>query len=595
MMEKEGNGAIIVAWAGDTDVKAMLLWRQAQGLPLPEHKFNLSQEKGTGVEKPGENGPIRTFSDSDEMKAAARVWVLVTSQFDSCADELADWVRRGTKADVQVYYTGVKNPTSYEEVYEAAEAFMHREWKPVDATRYHFNLTPGTPTTQAIMLFLSHVRYPGGTAWRTVPPDKVSPEHPERFVRISLPFNLSSGPLTTPESSTPFTASDTSLDELVRIYAPSPNVGILLLGESGVGKSRLAREIHRKCGGRDDNFEEINCAEFAATSDGTMFRSEMFGHKKDAFTGASKKHIGAFKRAKGGTIFLDEIGELPLFLQALLLRAIQERKILPVGAQEEESIGQVRIISATNRDLMEDVRAGRFRLDLFYRIATYPVRLRTLRETIAEDDAKFRAIVRELLGQEGKNTKTLTLTEGAWGILRRHHWPGNIREMQHTLGLCMIWARANALSVIDEENVERHMIITRSMAARLADVSAQTDHADGTNSSRIAPDAGTTKKTASEMCPEPPPVTSGKKANTACSDEGSAASSTRKTNAPVPDEEDIPSDLNEWLEKRRNEYIVLALRKCGGNKSKAGRMLGMTESQMTHWYRTHKKLVDKLL
>ena len=581
-----GNGAIIVAWAGSTDVTAMLLWRKAQGLPLPKHPIDLSRTRGQGIEALGENGPVRTLCDG---MPADLVWLLVTSEFESCAEELAEWVRRGTKAEVRISLTGVENPTSYEEVYEAAEAFMHKEWKLADAQRYRFNLTPGTPATQAVMLFLSHVRYPGGTAWRTVPPNKVSEAHPERFVRVSLPFDLSSGPITTPESSTPFTADEKALDELVRIYAPSPSVGILLLGESGVGKSRFAREIHRKCGGADDRFVEISCAEFAVTSE--LFRSEMFGCKKGAFTGADRDQAGAFKRAAGGTIFLDEIGELPLPLQALLLRAIQERKILPVGAKKEETIGQVRIITATNRDLLDDVRCGKFRLDLYYRIATYPVRLRTLRETIAEDDTKFRAIVRELLAQDEKCVKAPPLTDGAWSILRHHDWPGNIREMQHMLGLCMIWARANSLPVIDEENVTRHMTIARFVAANLAgEASTQAVLPGGARQGSAAPYIPPPQRSA----PEPSAATSDNTPHTKDIDERGIASSTSQKNAPAPDTEDIPSNLDEWLTNRRNDCIVRALRKCGGNRSKAARMLGMHESQMAYWYRKHKELAGEL-
>ena len=204
------------------------------------------------------------------------------------------------------------------------------------------------------------------------------------------------------------------------------DVAILLSGESGTGKELMARAIHYASGRADKPFVVENCG---ALPD-TLLESELFGHKRGAFTGAFEDRIGLFQQAHGGTLFLDEIGETTPAFQVKLLRVLQEGEFRPVGGSRPVSV-DVRVIAATNRDMDAEVKAGRFREDLFYRLATVPMRLPALRERPMDIPALAKAILERTgaaLGRRVEGFAPATLD-----CLAAYGWPGNVRELQNEI------------------------------------------------------------------------------------------------------------------------------------------------------------------
>jgi len=211
---------------------------------------------------------------------------------------------------------------------------------------------------------------------------------------------------------------------------------VLISGESGTGKELLARFIHNTGGRKEKRFVPVNCAAISPN----LVESELFGHEKGAFTGAVRTTIGKFGYAAGGTIFLDEIGDLPLDAQAKLLRALQEKKIQRVGGNEEIPV-DVRVICATNQNLRGLVEKGTFREDLFFRINVFPIKPPPLRER-GQD---VLLLARHFLSCLG-GTPDVQLTEGAVRLLMEYRWPGNVRELANVMERGMILAGGDAIS-----------------------------------------------------------------------------------------------------------------------------------------------------
>ncbi|MDD3620407.1 MAG: sigma-54 dependent transcriptional regulator, partial [Desulfobulbaceae bacterium] len=211
----------------------------------------------------------------------------------------------------------------------------------------------------------------------------------------------------------------------------STEATVLITGESGTGKELIARAIHANSPRREGRLVTVNCA---ALTD-TLLEAELFGHEKGAFTGADRKRDGLFMQARKGSIFLDEVGEIPLHMQAKLLRAIQEREIQRVGSDAPIKV-DVRIIAATNRELLEDVRTGRFREDLYYRLNVINLRVPSLRER--QEDIPL--LAQHFLHRfADRNRKTLKgFTPGAMDLLVRYAWPGNVRELENAVERAVI-------------------------------------------------------------------------------------------------------------------------------------------------------------
>jgi two-component system, NtrC family, response regulator HupR/HoxA len=224
---------------------------------------------------------------------------------------------------------------------------------------------------------------------------------------------------------------------LIRSVAPY-DVNVLLSGESGTGKELCARALHYNSLRQDKPFVAENCG---ALPD-ELLESELFGHKRGAFTGAIEDRVGLFERASGGTIFLDEIGETSPAFQVKLLRVLQEGEIRPLGSNRRRPI-DVRVIAATNRDLEEDVRSGKFRQDLFYRIATFEVKIPPLRERRNDITPLAIAILNQTMDQLGKRVKGIS--EEVLNCFQSYQWPGNVREMQNEIKRMLVLAQDDYL------------------------------------------------------------------------------------------------------------------------------------------------------
>src|SRR5215468_7998675 len=228
------------------------------------------------------------------------------------------------------------------------------------------------------------------------------------------------------------------VSEQVAVVAPT-NATVLILGESGTGKELVAREIHKASARRDGPMVKVNCA--AVPRD--LFESEFFGHVKGAFTGALRDRVGRFELGNGGTLFLDEVSEIPIELQSKLLRAIQEGEYERVGGNRTLKT-DVRLVAATNRNLAEEVRKGRFREDLYYRLNVFPVTLAPLRER-KSDIPPLAAHFLERACKEFNKPLGL-LTGEALAALRAYEWPGNVRELQNVVERAVITARGGPIS-----------------------------------------------------------------------------------------------------------------------------------------------------
>ena len=215
------------------------------------------------------------------------------------------------------------------------------------------------------------------------------------------------------------------LFDTIRRLAPHLRTA-LVTGETGTGKELVARALHKLGARRDRRFVAFNCSAIAET----LFESELFGHARGSFTGASEARAGLFELADGGTLFMDEIGELPLVMQGRLLRVVENGEVQRVGATEPRRV-DLRVIAATSRDLLEDVRCGRFRRDLYYRLNIVQIALPPLRERREDIPYLTAAFVSEFARRFGKSL--LGMSPGAERLLQSARWPGNIRELRTTL------------------------------------------------------------------------------------------------------------------------------------------------------------------
>jgi len=244
-----------------------------------------------------------------------------------------------------------------------------------------------------------------------------------------------------PEEETIIGESDPLRYVMFRIdQVASTDATVLLCGETGTGKELLARAIHRRSLRRGRPFVVVNCAAMPAT----LIESELFGRERGAFTGAHTSQVGRFELATKGTIFLDEIGELPLEVQPKLLRVLQEGQVERLGNPRTVDV-DVRVIAATNRDLSEDVRDGRFRRDLFYRLNVFPITLPTLRQRRSDIPLLVWHLV-ERLGRTLRR-KIDTIPDDVMEALRNHDWPGNVRELENVVQRALIVSRGSTLSL----------------------------------------------------------------------------------------------------------------------------------------------------
>jgi DNA-binding NtrC family response regulator len=234
------------------------------------------------------------------------------------------------------------------------------------------------------------------------------------------------------------------MSRLIRLAerAAKSNIPVLIEGESGVGKEVLARAIQGSSDRKGKPFVTVNCGAIPEN----LIESTLFGHEKGAFTGATERHLGKFVEASGGTLFLDEIGELPLDAQVKLLRAIQEGEVDPVGGKKSVRV-DIRLISATNKSLLDLVKEGRFREDLYYRLNVFPMTLPPLRARREDIADLVRAFLARFAAEEGKRVRGLSAE--ALSLLVRYDWPGNVRQLENAVFRAVVLADGDELTVAE--------------------------------------------------------------------------------------------------------------------------------------------------
>lgn len=445
---------ILVCWIGHTDLRAM-----AGALPAST-AADLRKRIGEGP--PGELGsPTKTLVDQERF---AQIHLLSTYP-KSDGEAFAKWLSGNT----QVHQIALKDPSDYPAVYEAASGALAEIAKGKNPGDFEIamHLSPGTPTMAAIWVLLGKSLYPAtfyqtyrGTAKAVdIPFDLMVDYLPEMNRRREAAIEaVVSG--ATPAGFEDIVGKSrqikAAIDRAQRVAIW--DVPVLVLGESGTGKELFARAIHDASGRRGKPFIAINCAAIPRE----LLESELFGHKKGSFTGAHADRKGAFEQADGGTLFLDEIGECHPDMQAKLLRALQPPKdksactrvFRPLGAGKDQDT-DVRLITATNRGLVGEIEARRFRADLFYRLATVTIRLPPLRERGGDVPLLAQKLLEEINGafrrQFGGQHQDKTLSAGAKSFVQAYEWPGNVRELQNVLTQTVVMADGTEISRSDME------------------------------------------------------------------------------------------------------------------------------------------------
>jgi DNA-binding NtrC family response regulator len=292
----------------------------------------------------------------------------------------------------------------------------------------------------------------------------VKPASPERLdvsIKSALKIEALQGEITRIKKKHDGTLTFTDLvlksDSMNRVIAlgrraasSNANIAVLIEGESGVGKELIARAIQGESGRAGRPFVTVNCGAIPEN----LVESTLFGHEKGAFTGAVDKRIGKFQEADGGTLFLDEVGELPLDAQVKLLRALQEGEVEPVGGKRPVKV-DFRLIAATNRDMLQLVKDGKFREDLYYRLNVYPISVPPLRERVGDVPELANHFLARFAAEEGK--RIVGMTDDAMRLLMAYSWPGNVRQLENAVFRAVVLADAQELTVAEYPQIAAHV------------------------------------------------------------------------------------------------------------------------------------------
>ncbi len=290
----------------------------------------------------------------------------------------------------------------------------------------------------------------------------VKPANPERLevsIKSALKIQALAGEITRikkkVEGRLTFDDLVMSGDNMARVIslgkrAASSHIPVLIEGESGVGKELIARAIQGESDRAGKPFITVNCGAIPEN----LVESILFGHEKGSFTGATEKRIGKFQEADGGTLFLDEIGELPLDTQVKLLRALQEGEIDPVGSKKTVKI-DIRLISATNRDMIDLVKDGKFREDLYYRLNVFPISIPPLKERIEDIPELVNFFLARFAAEEGK--RLASVSDDVMRLLKSYEWPGNVRQLENAVFRAVVLADGPELTVSEFPQIAAHV------------------------------------------------------------------------------------------------------------------------------------------
>jgi DNA-binding NtrC family response regulator len=419
--------SILLAWLGNTDLRA------AEG-SQPEESGPI-----LGAIRAFSYSQLHLLSDHDPRKTRTYI----------------QWLGGQTSLPVVLHPVELSSPTHFEEIYRAASAALQAVRDAAPAEPLTFHLSPGTPAMAAVWMLLAKTRYPAAL---------IESSREQGVKPVHIPFELAAEFTPAPDRQ-----ADAALTRLMQGLPPEApafsaivhrcpamrrtvamaqrlavrEVPVLIQGESGTGKELFARAIHQASARNGKAFVAVNCGAIPQE----LVDAELFGHEKGAFTGASAARAGYFEAADGGTLFLDEIGELPLASQVRLLRVLQEREVTRVGATKPKAI-DLRVIAASNRVLPEEIRAGRFREDLFHRLAVGVLLLPPLRQREGDVslliDTLLANINTEAAAQPDYEHKNLDVA--ARNLLFQQPWPGNVRELHNTLLRASIWASGDSIT-----------------------------------------------------------------------------------------------------------------------------------------------------
>ncbi len=423
-----------MAWLGNTDLKA-----------------------SEGVAEVG-LGPIAQAVQTFDFDAI----VLISNHPKKKNTPYESWLKNQTSASVEIYYAELSRPTHYEEIYKSAVRIIEETLKKYGTkTKLTFHLSPGTPAMTAIWIILAKTRFQAAL---------IESSREEGVRKVNIPFEIAAefipdllresdkelqrqASAIAPETPAEFDAIIHRSTKMKKLIAQAQKVAVrsvpvIIEGESGTGKELLARAIHQASPRRNKTFVTVNCGAIPSE----LVESEFFGHTKGAFTGAVGDRVGYFEQADGGTIFLDEIGELPLSAQVKLLRVLQEGEVIRVGSSQSKKI-DVRVISATNKNLPLELVEGRFREDLFYRLAVIILTIPALRERDGDLSLLIDALWQKINNDAAKlGIENKKLSAGAKNALLQHQWIGNVRELQNTLTRLAITTESATVSKSDAEN-----------------------------------------------------------------------------------------------------------------------------------------------
>jgi transcriptional regulator with PAS, ATPase and Fis domain len=422
---------ILISWIGFTDLKAA------------------SGDKLIGL------GPIAQAIESlnfDEI-------VLLSDQTDQKNNAYIKWLGEKTASPITLHKIELSSPVNFGEIYEASiSSIINTKKRHDNNANLTYHLSPGTPAMAAVWIIIAKTRFPAtliesslkaGVKTASIPFDISAEFIPDLLRKPDERLEQLAAGL--PQEAPEFASLIHRSKEMKRIIAKARHIAprsvpVLIEGESGTGKELLARAIHEASPRKGKPFISVNCGAIPAE----LLESEFFGHEKGAFTGADKQKVGFFEAADAGTLFLDEIGELPLTAQVKLLRAIQEREIIRLGSTQTIKF-DVRVIAATNRNLIEAVTKENFRSDLFYRIAVAVLKLPPLRERSGDIGLLIDRLLDQINseGQVQPGYKHKKLSAKAKNLMLQHQWPGNIRELQNTLQRAAIWSPGTTITLED--------------------------------------------------------------------------------------------------------------------------------------------------
>ena len=377
------------------------------------------------------------------------------------AQKYIAWLKSKTKAEIQDTYVPLASPQDLGEIYLAADELLSTIRTEHPNASVTLQITPGTPAMQAVWILLGKTKYPNVEFLQTSVEQGVHKANiPFAISAEFLPSSgvnqaanqlnsLAQGNVPTHAAFDDIITSNNHMKTLKQRASvlAQHDVPVLINGDSGTGKELFATAIHNASSRRDKPLQVVNCGAIPAE----LIDSILFGHKKGAFTGAVSDQQGVFEAAHGGTLFLDEFGELPLAAQVRLLRVLQDGTLRRVGERKDTKV-DVRIICATNKDLMSMIADGQFREDLFYRIAVGVINLPPIKDREGDITLLAKTLLKQIqeqLGLEDSGVKDKKLSPNAKNLILSHSWPGNVRELYSTLLRACLWSQGKSISEQD--------------------------------------------------------------------------------------------------------------------------------------------------